>query len=600
MGNALPEIDLRALRRSTWKLGLAAAVAILVAYVPLRNTLVGPTVYALSSVLACAAFFAGPALQRSRGLHWKLFGAGMAFYAAADAMWAIATLRHETLPYPSAADGLYLIAYALFIAGALVLLRGTRPSTGDLLDGLLVAATAAFLIWPLVIAPSASAGGSTLLEKLISGAYPTADVLLLTGLAPIALAARARGTSHTALLAGFTTFLVADIVYAVLTLKDVYADSSLTNVAWIAANGFLVVAATHPSLRRLDEPVPRRPGALGPGRLVIITAALAVGPALGIAFDLLGHGIVEPIEPIATVTAIVLVLARIVVLWRERDRAEEALHESQARYRDLWTLAEGARAELAAKNEELLELDRLKDEFVALVSHELRTPLTSICGYIDLLREGAKDEPNAPNQRYLDVLERNGARLLTLTNDLLFITKMRAGRVDLQLGDVDLAGLAAESVEAAGPLARERRIDFAVSAAARPLLKADRSRLTQVFDNLVSNALKFTPPGGKVTISIAARNGSALVHFEDTGIGISGKDLRHLFEPFFRASSADAAAIPGTGLGLAISKGIIEAHGGQITAQSEEGRGTTFTIELPAHESGFSKATTPNLELSQK
>jgi len=570
-------------RGNAWKLGPAAAALVFVAYVAFHDSIGCASIYTLSSVLACAAFFVGPALHRSAGLTWKLFGTGMAFYAVADGFWAVYTLLGKALPYPSIADAFYLVAYTLFVLGTLVLLRGTSPSAGDLLDGLLIASAAAFLIWPLLIVPTANSGGSTLLERLVSGAYPTMDVLLVIGLAPIVVASRARGLSFVALAAGFCTLLGADLVYAFLNLKGVWADESLINVAWVAANGAFVFAACHPSVRLLNRPVERRPGRLGPGRLSIIAAALAVGPLLGIVLKLSGDRTIEPAEPIASVIAIALVLVRIVLLWRERERAEEALHQSELRYRELYGVAESARGELAAKNEELLQLDRLKDQFVGLVSHELRTPLTSICGYLELLREGFPDAPIEQQERFFDALDRNAQRLLTLINDLLFMTQIEAGKLELELTRVELAELAEECAEAVKPLAEERQIALEVVADTAAPVRADRSRLTQVFDNLVSNALKFTPPGGSVQVVVGAENGVARAEVKDSGMGVDARDQPHLFEPFFRAPTASVAAVPGTGLGLAISKGIVEAHGGSISARSVEGRGTTFRIELPAH-----------------
>ena len=447
---------------NAWKLGVGAVAAILVAYVPLRDTAVGPSVYSLASLLACIAFFAGPALQRARAPQWKLFGAGMFLYWVADAIWAVAWFLGYTLPYPSVADGFYLVAYALFTAGALVLLRGSRASTGDILDGLLVATTAAFLIWPLVIAPSAS--GSTVLERVVSGAYPTFDVLLLIGLAPVALSSRARSVSHAALLAGFLTLLAADLVYAVMTLKGIYTDSNLINLFWIASSGFLVLAALHPSIRRLTEPVPARPGVLGRARLGIIAAALAVGPFVDVALPVGAH----TVAPIASATAIGLVVARIVVLWRERDRADRALKESEARYRDLYAVAEASRDQLEAQNVRLQELDRMKDSFVSLVSHELRTPLTSIHGYVELLADEEVSADEATRQRHLEVVQRNSERLLVLVNDLLFMSQVQTDRQILELVETGLRPLAEDCIEAARPAADAQGVSLALHADVDP------------------------------------------------------------------------------------------------------------------------------------
>ncbi len=239
------------------------------------------------------------------------------------------------------------------------------------------------------------------------------------------------------------------------------------------------------------------------------------------------------------------------------------------------------RARLADQNERLLELDRMKDEFVALVSHELRTPLTSILGYLELVLEGDAGEVTEEQRQFLSVVERNSQRLLRLVGDLLLIAQIEAGKLTLQYGVADLAKLARDCVEAARPRADEKGVALVLEAGPVPALSGDRVRLAQLLDNLVSNAIKFTPEGGKVTVGLTREDGRALLAVSDTGIGIPVDEQARLFERFFRTSGATERAIQGTGLGLYISKAIAEAHGGEISLESAENVGTTFLIVLP-------------------
>jgi PAS domain S-box-containing protein len=226
------------------------------------------------------------------------------------------------------------------------------------------------------------------------------------------------------------------------------------------------------------------------------------------------------------------------------------------------------------------EAEILKDQFFALVSHELRTPLTSIIGYLELVLEDP--EHLAANQRrFLGVVDRNARRLLRLVGDLLFVAHVEAGRLALEMGDVDLPTLTREAVEAARPRAEGKDLALSAKVDAVPLMAGDRDRLAQVLDNLVSNAVKFTPEGGRVAVRLAARDGQAVVEVQDTGVGIPAAEQDRLFERFFRASTATERAIPGVGLGLTIAKAIVEAHGGRLGFHSVEGAGTTFSVRLP-------------------
>jgi signal transduction histidine kinase len=242
--------------------------------------------------------------------------------------------------------------------------------------------------------------------------------------------------------------------------------------------------------------------------------------------------------------------------------------------------AEAARELLAAQNERLRELDRLKDEFISLVSHELRTPLTSIRGYLELLREdGRLDEEQL---RYLGIVDRNSERLLDLVSDLLFLAQADAGKLNFELQPVDLETLVADCVEAAQPTATAKEIELTTSTHQLPVqLQGDPERLAQVLDNLVSNALKFTPSGGRVEISLQGVDGVAVIEVSDTGLGLAEDEQDQLFERFFRSSRASENAIPGTGLGLAIAKTIVERHGGRIRLKSALDVGTTVRVELP-------------------
>ncbi len=235
--------------------------------------------------------------------------------------------------------------------------------------------------------------------------------------------------------------------------------------------------------------------------------------------------------------------------------------------------------ELSLQNERLLELDRLKDEFVALVSHELRTPLTSIIGYIDLLRDERATEMDTGH--FAEVIERNAERLLRLVGDLLFLSQMQSGKLALEVRDTDLAVIAAEAVEEVRPEAERKHIDLTLSVHPVPHLAVDPTRMAQLLGNLISNAVKFSPEDGKVEVSLAAEGNEAVLSVADTGIGIPAADRERIFERFFRTEAATQRVIPGSGLGLTISKAIVEAHQGTIAVRSDEGHGSTFTVRLP-------------------
>jgi signal transduction histidine kinase len=277
------------------------------------------------------------------------------------------------------------------------------------------------------------------------------------------------------------------------------------------------------------------------------------------------------------VTGAAVIARDITHLKRQQTQLEALL----AKERVARTDAEDAQQALAEQNERLRELDRLKDEFIALVSHELRTPLTSIHGYLELLLDGGAGELDPEQQRFLTVVERNSKRLMQLVGDLLFMAQVEAGKLALDLEEVDLKQVLSECLEAAKPVADDSQIELHADLVETPSMLGDRSRLAQVLDNLISNALKFTPSSGRVSVRVSRTGGDAVVEVADTGVGIPKEEQERLFERFFRSSNATEQAIPGTGLGLTIAKAIVERHDGSIEIESAEGKGTTVRVRLP-------------------
>ncbi|MEV7472099.1 ATP-binding protein [Pseudarthrobacter oxydans] len=217
-----------------------------------------------------------------------------------------------------------------------------------------------------------------------------------------------------------------------------------------------------------------------------------------------------------------------------------------------------------------------KDEFLASVSHELRTPLTSILGYLDLALDEEGLDPGV--EQCLTVAKRNARRLLTLVGDLLTIA---SGSLTISPRPADLNDVAATSISAAQPHAAAAGITLELESTGPVTGRFDPDRLGQAIDNLVSNAIKYTPEGGAVTVRVSAAGQHLRCEVTDTGIGMTEDELAQAFTRFFRAANAHSSAIPGAGLGLAITRSIVENHRGTISLSSSRGKGTTAVLTLP-------------------
>jgi signal transduction histidine kinase len=315
--------------------------------------------------------------------------------------------------------------------------------------------------------------------------------------------------------------------------------------------------------------------ALTAGRRELATALAAMAAAQAVPLAVLG-GTVYPesgwrgafvLTTVATITG--LMVQRLSYETRQRTALLQEQTDSLTR----------VSAQLSAQNDRLLELDRLKDEFVATASHELRTPLTSLRGYLDMSLDPADGPLSPTRESHLRIAQRNADRLTVLVEQLLFLARADSHPLELDRQPVDLAEILDEAAETARPAAQAKSITLVVAADAPPGVLADRAQILRVVDNLVANALKFTPDGGSVRL-VARREGDAILEVTDTGLGIPAAEQPDLFNRFFRGTSAIEKAIPGSGLGLAISQVIAEAHGSTIELESTPGKGSTFRLAL--------------------
>jgi PAS domain S-box-containing protein len=241
---------------------------------------------------------------------------------------------------------------------------------------------------------------------------------------------------------------------------------------------------------------------------------------------------------------------------------------------------EDALKQLAEKGRELEIASKHKSDFLATMSHELRTPLNAIIGFSEVLHEQMFGELNERQLAYVDDVLEAGRHLLSLINDVLDLAKIEAGRMELDLSQVELPEILRNAVSMHSERAGRGGVQLVLEAKPEEItITADERRVRQVVFNLVSNAVKFTPSGGRVDISALAANGQVEVAVADTGPGIAAEDLDLIFEEFEQTSEGKHAE--GTGLGLPLSRKLVELHGGRLWAESEPGRGSTFRFSLP-------------------
>jgi|GEM_PF-684035 len=244
--------------------------------------------------------------------------------------------------------------------------------------------------------------------------------------------------------------------------------------------------------------------------------------------------------------------------------------------------------ELAHANEELQRLNRAKSEFVNAVAHELRTPLTSIKGYASVLRSGQLGPIATAHAERLAKIDKHSDDLTQLINNLLDISRIEAGKVAMEIQPIAVPTLFKEVDDLVRPLVEERQLTLTLQDGRVATVHADPQQLKRVLMNLLSNAIKYTPPHGTIRVELEEQRDQVFMRVRDTGAGIPTEDLPRVFDEFYRAKTPLNEQVKGTGLGLTLVKRIVEAHGGQIWAESHLGQGSTFVVTLPQQQKDMS------------
>jgi PAS domain S-box-containing protein len=269
------------------------------------------------------------------------------------------------------------------------------------------------------------------------------------------------------------------------------------------------------------------------------------------------------------------VVVAVDVTQRKRDEAEK---------REIMESLAATNQELGLRNREVERATQMKSKFLASMSHELRTPLNAIVGFSDLLAEGTPGRLNDKQKRFVNHIKQGSTHLLQLINDILDLSKIEAGQLELHNEEFLVKDALPEVLSTIAPLAMAKNIRIEQNLHSNSLVRADRVRFKQILYNLLSNAVKFTPKGGLITIECADLSEFVHVSVTDTGIGIRAEDQKIVFEEFRQVEGSADHAPEGTGLGLAITKRLVEQQGGQISVESEVGKGSRFTFTLPEAE----------------
>ncbi|HET7466696.1 MAG TPA: ATP-binding protein [Candidatus Dormibacteraeota bacterium] len=651
----------------------------------------GEAIAAFIAAGSCAyASYVGAGRMR---LAWGLLGASAFSWGVGEWIWSyIEVGQGHAVPFPSAADGGYVLAIPLAVAGVLTFPSApSRISTRAqaVLDGMIVALSLIFVSWAFGLGNVYASNSGSVLAQVLGAAYPVGDIIIIGALllAMRRATAQQRGTMAL-LLAGLAAAAVADSSFAYLTASGVYTSTgNVSDAGWVI--GYLLIALAPFWPAPFAEKVAKE-GPADLWQMSVPWISLLAAAVVAMAMAARGLGLDQFLTAVGGGLGVLLVVS-MVLLHRDslamlavRDRAELQLEQRTNLLNDVithaplgvirvgrdlrvieanprmgtllhapsqimigalvadflspeevvrlieefkpldtglvdniegdspvkradgsevwlhWTVtavrsragkleyylamfeditSKHEAAESAAENLAGLErLNQLKSEFVSMVSHEFRTALVGIQGFSELLMDESTGRDEVKGLAG-DIFN-DAQRLNRMISEMLDLDRMEAGKIRLAPKPVDLNGLVRDVVERARASSDNHNIEVQLDDAL-PIISADPDRIVQVISNLVSNAVKYSPDGGVVTVGTNAQDGQVRVAVKDQGVGIAPENMSKVFGRYERFESNRTSKVVGTGLGLAISRQIIELHGGKIWVESQLGAGSTFQFTLP-------------------
>jgi signal transduction histidine kinase len=502
---------------------------------------------------------------RTRFARWDvvLAAAAVTFSAVGDTYYSFAMDSNGVLDVPSPADAGYLLFYPLMVGSLIALVKGRLAGGQAVLLESAIACLGAASLLTVILGPvlQNAIAGPDALGSAVSLAYPILDVLLVAAMVGIVVGAGIDvGPRSRSLMLGLGVFAAADVAYALLQESGMYVGGTPLDACWAIGLALMTWWVDGAGRPLVAKPIARK------RRFEQVLPAVAVGAGLGVL--LLGSQVAVPLVGLI-LAAITVTLAALPVMFRQA-----MLSRLLASQGDVVKQLKG--------------IDRAKTDMLVTINHEFRTPLTIINGYLEFLIDGHGGELSEPAVKMLGVVKGSSDRMRGLLADILTMSHLesRAARTSQDL--IDIERLVSRVVMSLVPSAEAQCVQLRLGRRwANSMVEGNERQLERALSNLLDNSLKFTPPGGKITVSVenaVLERGSttAVIRVVDTGIGIPAEDIPQLFDRFFRASNVQSSALPGAGLGLAMSRSIVEAHGGVISAESDLGSGTTVIIQLPA------------------